>query len=847
MDANLQRSFQLADDDLWSKLGTPPRVQYDRARRVLRLASSRRSPGWVEDELAARSFLEWVPGSVDRFGTRARWDGIGKRVMATGAFGDELAIYTAVPPWIVHDVAIGYDDVLYLSAGGRVVLKDLRDRWEPVDLLITPGFNAWRLAPAPSGGTYCLDRVFHKIGRVTGLPMRERTGIEYAPGTFRPVGEDRDPPRTRVLQGATWPAADEREVAIACSPDGRLALLTWDLHGGDARLRILGEDERFGAPVILQGVRWPHSLAWVDAERVAVMIARTDSGNTEEAPVYEVTSGAIAADPVGDLFPLREHRRGTPFLHGASQPPEYPTEAASRPLLHISWPSFADVGTATNARAIDSGEPHTIWHRLYLEASIPPGCGARVWLATTSELRPPGDEAAWHEHRFGAVPAEPSVDVPRGVWLRDASEVPFFPGLLGCERRPDRSGLWMALIQRPRYRVRSLVGRYLWVRLDLHGDGRSTPEVAALRAYGGRRSYVQNYLPELYHESVFGPEADVHGDPATDGGDGTAPGGATRVPSTGADFLERFVATFESVLTPIEDRIANSWLLTDPQGAPEEAIEWLASWIGLSFASALPVDRRRAMLENAMELYRRRGTLRGLGLALDLATGGAVTRGQIVIFEDFRLRRTFATILGANLAEEDDPLLPGLMVSGNSFVGDTLFLGEDKSASNREFLALFNADLAVSTDEAAAVDNLFERLAHRATVLVHNEVDEQELGLIRQIVDREAPAHVAVQVLPATERFLVGMSSLVGIDTFLGVKPAPQPVRVDVSNIGRLDLITHLASLDPRLGESPSEQPSSGLAATPPAEIGTAFTLDGSSSRAASGRRIVRYHWKRID
>lgn len=833
MDANLQRPFQLADDELWLKEGSPPRVEFDRVRRVLHLASSRRAPTWVEDEAAARSFVEWVPGSTDRFGTRARWDGVGKRVLASGAFGDEIPIYTPPPASIVHDVAIGYDDVLYLSAGGRVVLKDLRDRWEPVELSIAPGFSSWRLAPAPAGGTFCLDRASHQLGRVSGLPMRARPGTAYSPGTFRPLEEDRDPTRARVMTTATWPAADEREVAIACSPDGRLALLTWDLNGGDARLRILGDDERFGPPTVLQGVRAPYSLAWVDANRVAVLIARTDDAGAEEAPVYPVNAGASAADPVGDFFPLREHRRGTPFQHGASQPPEYPTESGSRPLLHISWPSFADDGTASNARAIDAGQPHTLWHRLYLEASIPPGCGARVWLATTDELRPPASDAAWHEHRFGAVPGDPPVDVPRGAWLRDASEVPFFPGLLPCERRPDRAGLWTALIQRPGYRVRSLVGRYLWVRLELHGDGRSTPEVAALRAYGGRRSYVQSYLPELYHESVFGPEADAHGDTP-----------ATRVPSTGADFLERFVATFESVLTPIEGRIAQSWLLTDPRGAPEEAIEWLAGWIGLSFVHALPVDRRRLMLENAMELYRRRGTLRGLGLALNLATGGAVERGQIVIFEDFRLRRTFATILGADLADEADPLLPGLLVSGNSFVGDTLFLGDEQ---NREFLALFAGDLAVSPDEAAAIADLFERLAHRATVLVHNEIDEQDLGLVRQIVDREAPAHVAVQVLTATERFLVGMSSLVGLDTYLGPKPPSQPVRVDVSTIGRRDLITHVPSLDPRLGESPSAPPIAELAAGPPAELGAAFTLDGTASRPAAGRQVVRYHWKRLD
>jgi phage tail-like protein len=411
------------------------------------------------------------------------------------------------------------------------------------------------------------------------------------------------------------------------------------------------------------------------------------------------------------------------------------------------------------------------------------------------------------------------------VWLPQPSEIAYHPGLLDCEQRAYRSGLWTALIQRPQHRVRTLVGRYLWVRLELHGDGRSTPEVAALRAYGGRRSYVNSYLPELYHEQLFGPDADDNG-----------PG----ISATPADFLERFVGNFEGILTPLEDRIKDAWLLTDPVGAPEGALEWLASWIGFSFVPAVPVERRRALLENALLLYRRRGTLDGLRLVLDLVTDGGVQRGDIVVFEDFRLRRTFATILGANLADADDPLLPGLTVSGNSFVGDTLFLGDE---DNKEFLALFSADLDVTPAEAATIAQLFDRLAHRATVLVHTEVTPQDLGLIRQVVDREAPAHVAVQVLTASQRFLVGMASLVGVDTYLGPKPATQPVRVNKSQIGVRDLIEHLPSLDPRLGESPSEKPVALLATDGDQEVGQPFTLDGSGSRAAPGRRLVRYHW----
>jgi hypothetical protein len=126
-------------------------------------------------------------------------------------------------------------------------------------------------------------------------------------------------------------------------------------------------------------------------------------------------------------------------------------------------------------------------------------------------------------------------------------------------------------------------------------------------------------------------------------------------------------------------------------------------------------------------MARWRGTLRGLSLALDLATGGAVRGGEIVILEDFRLRRTFATILGADLDDEQDPLTAGLATSGNSYVGDTLFLGEEE---RREFLALFHSELPVTDSEQEDIDSLTADLAHRVTVLVHQAVEPQDLGLM---------------------------------------------------------------------------------------------------------------------
>jgi phage tail-like protein len=325
--------------------------------------------------------------------------------------------------------------------------------------------------------------------------------------------------------------------------------------------------------------------------------------------------------------------------------------------------------------------------------------------------------------------------------------------------------------------VRALRGRYLWVRLELSGNGQSTPEIAAVRAYGSRFSYRDRYLPKLYGETLYGEAANAVGE------------------STPADFLERFLTTFESILTPLEDRIARADLLTDPRTVPEEALDWLGSWIGVSFEGGYPSSQRRRLLREAATLYSRRGTLAGLKQALDIATQDGVSGGEIVVLEDFRLRRTFATILGADLADETDPLLQGLAVSGNSYVGDTLFLGDD---TRQEFLALFGPDLPNPSEEDAIL-TFFDELAFRVTVLVHQEVTPQDLGLIRRIVEQETPAHILTRVLTASHPFRVSMSSLVGVDTYLAPKPQPQPVRLGSSHIGVRDLILRPPSLDPRL------------------------------------------------
>lgn len=776
----------------WTPVTLPSHLAFDERRRVLRLASERAAPSASppdDPRSVATQLLELVPACRDAFRTYAAWRPGDGRIMAGGAGEGEVPIDVPLtgPP---SDLAMGHDGVLYVASDGAVILVDRRGRWLPVRVE-EPGFTAWRVAADPAGGVWVLDRAARRLGRLTGMPFPDRAYRPRAAADFGPEQENPNPPRLVPLPGVEWPA-DEEPVALACLEPTEVAVLAWTADDSAAVRRLDPVAGVLGRRITLDGAVFPYSAAWVAPGKLAVLSLGLEApaapvpGLEREALVYALPETEPSALPVGDLYPLQDAVPG-PFLHGVELPPHYPTAGGSAPLHPVSFPSFARRTEVVTAEPIDSTRADTVWHRVYLEATLPAGTGVQLFLAASDDRTAPADASAWYEHRFGqpAAPGGPGV-IPRGAWVPYPSEIPFHEGFLSCPRERDRSGLFTVLVQRAGRRVRALRGRYLWARMVLTGDGRTTPEVAAVRIYASRFSYLDRYLPELYRERVFGPDADE-----------AAP--SERFPTaTPSDFLGRFLANIEGVLTPIEDRIAHAHRLTDPRTAPDGALEWLGSWIGMTFDPRFPADRRRRLLVDAPRLCRRRGTLEGLRLAIDAVANDAVAGGEVVVVEDFRLRRTFATILGANLADEADPLLAGLTVSGNSYVGDTLFLGDE---FRRELIALFDAG-GLSPDEREEVRRFFDRLAHRVTVLVHDRVEPRDLGLIRRVVELETPAHVSARVVTATYPFLVGVAALIGVDTYLGPAARPDAVRLDRSTLGARDVVQRLASLDPRLGRS---------------------------------------------
>lgn len=88
-----------------------------------------------------------------------------------------------------------------------------------------------------------------------------------------------------------------------------------------------------------------------------------------------------------------------------------------------------------------------------------------------------------------------------------------------------------------------------------------------------------------------------------------------------SEFMGRFLMIFESILGPLEGMIDNMASYLDPALCPEELLPWLASWMGLEVDDSWPVERRRELVGSADNLFRWRGTRRGLREFLRLYAG----------------------------------------------------------------------------------------------------------------------------------------------------------------------------------------------------------------------------------
>jgi phage tail-like protein len=557
---------------------------------------------------------------------------------------------STVQPLDLRGLAITEDHYLVVGVvePAGLLVFDLQAGGMPQFYLWPQGvdFAPYDLSPRAGGGVWILDRDFRDANKaarywaldryfnVITVDQSEKILIEEQTDDFQPqVGDQRRRSERRAFPtGISLAAASSLEtidaIAIEGLPDDTVLILerevpatsqagqnrfsrVYRFHYGkqlgdpvafDAMLDLIEEDRRKDFQLLAHDFAFAPEHTDENGNTVGdrLYIAASD-GNQAFAFNIAQENDQLKLEPLADYFPMRLFE-GKALVASGKQV-FYDSSRFWIPLIAQRRPRYKSEATIITP-AFDSFEPDAVWHRLVIDACIPPETRVEVFSRAANEAALL-ELTDWQQ--------EPSL------YLRgDGSEQPFARQSIDEARHA-----WELLFQKAR-------GQFLQIKLRLTGDGRNTPSLRALRAHYPRFSYLEHYLPAVYRE------------------DGQS-----------ASFLDRFLANLEGFYTAIEDKIAAVQLLFDPKSAPSEALDWLAGWFDAALDPVWDERKRRLFIAHAVDFFQYRGTIRGLQMALRLAfedcvdeslfteTAADAARPQAFrIVEKFRIRAATAIAYG---------------------------------------------------------------------------------------------------------------------------------------------------------------------------------------------------------
>jgi phage tail-like protein len=382
--------------------------------------------------------------------------------------------------------------------------------------------------------------------------------------------------------------------------------------------------------------------------------------------------------------------------------------------------------------ALDSRIHQCVWDRVELDVTLPAGASVivRTWTSDND------------------APADLVADIDPTKW---ETQQTVRPGASAGRRT------WDCL-------VRGQPGRFLWLALDLAGDGFDTPRVHSARVLFPRVSLAR-YLPGVY-----------------------------RAEPLAADFTDRFLAVFDRGFREIEAQIDGQAALFDPMSAPagdrgdDDFLGWLAGWLGITFSRSWPVERRRRFLKSAGKLFACRGTREGLRQSLLLFLGvdasrcppcvpacgpcpkpGRAWEPPPLLLEHFQTRRWL--YLGAGRLG-DAAVLWGRRIVNRSQLDEGARLG---------------ASQLITTPDPERDPLLVH--ANRLTVFLPAKLGRSavERRAVVNLVRQERPAHAAFGVEWVAPRFRIGVQSMIGYDAVVGCWP--EGVALDDARLGRATVL----------------------------------------------------------
>jgi phage tail-like protein len=505
-----------------------------------------------------------------------------------------------------HYLVVG---VLNPKAG--LLLFDLHAGGEP-GRIVWPSqipFEPYDIVAARGGGVLVLDRAhkrFWALDRQFNVIRQDQQETELTPGgkdLFQPEDqsfERRTEPRTfpsgiRLADSQGTEASDP--IAIEAVPDGSALVLDRNPDEPSSKIYHYRFGQRLNEFVLLEHLSplvETGSDMTLTAHDFTFVPEHEEAGARVPNRVYVVAASGNQSfafelpnlperdeERPRDYLPMRLF--GGKALVAAGNEVFYDFEERWIPLIEQRRPRYAPSATlysplkdGTNydddydkehpsRHAFDGREPDCVWHRLMIDACLPPETELHVWSRAANE-----------ERELSLIEWQPE---PRPYLRGNGSEIPF----ARAKAVGEGDGTWELLFQNAR-------GRFLQLKLELKGNGRTTPRLRALRAYYPRFSYLDHYLPAIYAQD-----------------------------SQSASFLERFLANVEGIHTALEDRIAAAQMLFDVRSAPAETLDWLADWFGVALDPTWDETRQRLFIKHAMSFFQYRGTIKGLTMGLRLA------------------------------------------------------------------------------------------------------------------------------------------------------------------------------------------------------------------------------------
>lgn len=94
-----------------------------------------------------------------------------------------------------------------------------------------------------------------------------------------------------------------------------------------------------------------------------------------------------------------------------------------------------------------------------------------------------------------------------------------------------------------------------------------------------------------------------------------------RSDAVGRNVVRDMCFIFEHMFGSVEDTLDRGHAYYDPYECPPDFLPWLASWTAMVVDLDWPEEKKRALIRRSVDLYRIRGTRRGLALFLKLFIG----------------------------------------------------------------------------------------------------------------------------------------------------------------------------------------------------------------------------------